>query len=121
MVRNRRTAFNRYFERRMKDPTFAAQYRETRTEIDATDKLIRALEMARQQAAISKAELAHRIDAKPEMVRRLLTVADGNPTMSTVLKVASAVGYHLELVRNIGPRVGRKAAPRVKAARQAKR
>jgi len=105
----------------MKDPAFAAQYHETRTEIDATDKLIRALEMAREQAAISKAELAHRINAKPEMVRRLLTVADGNPTMSTVLKVAAAVGCHLVLVRNTRPQVGRKSAPLVKAARQAKR
>ncbi len=46
------TGFDRYFEQRMKDPTFAAQYHETRTEIDATDKLIRALEMAREHAAV---------------------------------------------------------------------
>jgi len=40
--------------------------------------------------------------AKPEIVRRLLTAAGGNPTMATVLKLASAMDCHLELVPNSG-------------------
>lgn len=98
MARKQKTGFDRYFQRRMKDPTFAAEYQDARAEIDRTDKLIRALEMEREKAGITKAELARRIDAKPEMIRRLLTAANGNPTMSTVLKVASALGCHFELV-----------------------
>lgn len=110
-----RTAFDRYFERRMKDPTFAAGYRRERAEIDATDKLIRALDAARERAGLTKADLARRIQAKPEIVRRLLTMEDGNPTMATVLKLASALGCHLELVPDgRARRAGR--APQSRAA-----
>lgn len=54
---------------------------------------------------LTKADLARRIDAKPEIVRRLLTEAGSNPTMTTVLKVAAAVGCHLELVPNSSRRM----------------
>jgi DNA-binding phage protein len=87
-----------------------------RGEIAATDALIRALEGARAGRGISKAELARRISVKPEIVRRLLTDAGGNPTISTVLKVATALDCHLELVLNRG----RRAAPVSEAARQAR-
>jgi DNA-binding phage protein len=113
-----RTAFDRYFDEQAKDPALAAEYRATRAEIDAIDKLIRALDAARLINGLSKAELARKIGARPEMVRRLLTATKGNPTMDTVLKVASALGYHLELVPNRGGGGVRRAAPRRHAARQ---
>jgi DNA-binding phage protein len=119
MARRPKTAFDRYFERRMRDPAFAAEYRQARAEIDATDTLIRALEQARERTGMTKAGLARRINSKPEIVRRLLTMADGNPTMGTVLKVATALGYHLELVPN--PRTtGRRTVARTEAARKRK-
>ncbi len=113
-----KTGFDRYFAERMKDPTFASQYRAARAEIDATDELVRALDAAREVEGITKAELARRIDAKPEMIRRLLTATGANPTMATVLKVAGALGYHLELVPNAGRPAARRSAPRHEAARQ---
>jgi DNA-binding phage protein len=113
-----RTAFDRHFDEQMKDPAFAAEYRAVRAEIDAIDKLIRALDAARLINGLSKAELARKIGAQPEIVRRLLTAAKGNPTMDTVLKVASALGYHLELVPNRGGGGARRAAPRRHAARR---
>jgi DNA-binding phage protein len=112
-----KTAFDRYFDEQMKDPAFAAEYRAGRAEIDAIDKLIRALDAARLISGLSKAELARKIGAQPEMVRRLLTAPRGNPTMDTVLKVATALGFHLELVPNRGGAGGRRAAPRRHAAR----
>jgi len=113
-----KNGFDRYFEQRLKDPTFAAEYRAARAEIDAIDKLIRALDAARLIGGLSKAELARKIGAQPEMVRRLLTATKGNPTMETVLKVASALGCHLELVRNGDGSGARRTAPRRHAARQ---
>ena len=95
-----KTGFDRYFEQRMKDRKFANEYAGARAEVDTTDTLIRALEAARERSGVTKADLARRINAKPEIVRRLLTLTDGNPTMETVLKVATALGYHLELVRS---------------------
>lgn len=105
-----RTGFDRYFDDRMKDPAFAAEYGQARAEIDAVDTLIRALDQARERSGLSKAALAGRIDAKPEIVRRLLTDTGGNPTMTTVLKLASALDCRLELVSNAGRRKGTHAA-----------
>jgi DNA-binding phage protein len=114
MARRTKTGFDRYFDVRMKDPAFAAEYAQARAEIDAIDTLIGALDEARDRSGLTKADLARRIHAKPEIVRRLLTDVGGNPTMSTVLKVASAVGCHLELVPNTS---GRRVVPRSAAAR----
>jgi DNA-binding phage protein len=113
-----KTAFERYLDEQMRDPAFAAEYRAARAEIDAIDKLIRALDAARVIRGLSKADLARKIGSQPEMVRRLLTAARGNPTMDTVLKVASALGYHLELVPNRGGGGTSRPAPRRHAARR---
>jgi DNA-binding phage protein len=102
MTTPRKTGFDRYFAKRMADPKFAAEYGVARAEIDATDKLVRALDAVREAGGLTKADLARRIDVQPEMIRRLLTAPDSNPTMETVFKVASALGCHLELVPNVG-------------------
>lgn len=46
MPRRKKTAFDRYFDSRMKDPEFAAAYTKARAVIDSTDALIRALDKA---------------------------------------------------------------------------
>jgi DNA-binding phage protein len=96
----KKTAFDKYFDRRMKDPAFASAYTEARTIIDSTDAAIRALDNARLLVGVSKAELARQIQARPEIVRRLFTADESNPTLATVLKLAEALGFHLELVPN---------------------
>ena len=115
---SRKTAVDKYFARRMKDPRFAAAYRAARAEIDATDELIRALDAARAVGGFTKAELARRLGVRPETIRRLFTAPGGNPTMVTVLKVAMALGHHLELVPNVAKGAGRRAAPERHAARR---
>jgi DNA-binding phage protein len=100
----KKTAFDKYFDRRMAEPEFAAAYTEARAVIDSTDALVRAFDEARLLGGMSKAELARQIDARPEVVRRLFTVPTSNPTLETVLKLASALGFHLELVPNARPR-----------------
>ncbi len=90
-----KTGFDRFLDDKLRDSAFRADHDVARAEIGATDALIRALEGARVGRGISKAELARRIAVKPEIVRRLLTNAGGNPTVSTVLKVATALDYPL--------------------------
>ncbi len=109
-----KTGFDKFLDEKLRDSDFRADYEVARAEIDATDALIRALDSARAGRGLSKAELARRVAVKPEIVRRLLTDASGNPTVSTVLKVATALDYHLELV----PNEGRRAARAPEAARQ---
>lgn len=111
-----KTGFDRFLDEKLRDAGFRKEYEVARSEIAATDALIRALEGARAGRGLSKADLARRIAVKPEIVRRLLTDAGGNPTVSTVLKVATALDYHLELV----PNRGRRTATVPAAARRAR-
>ena len=87
MARRTRTAFDKYVNQRMKDRAFAEEYEAARTEIEQIDKLVRFLDDARLAADMNKAELARRIGAKPEIVRRLFTTDSPNPTMKTMVKV----------------------------------
>ena len=95
-----KTAVDRYFDERMQDPEFAAAYEAERAIVDSTDALVRLLDEARVLQGVSKADLARRIEARSEIVRRLFTASDSNPTLGTVLKLVNALGFHLELVPN---------------------
>jgi hypothetical protein len=107
-ARRPKTGFDTFFESHMADPEFASAHADARAEIDGVDGVVRALDEARVAVGMSKAELARRIDAKPEVVRRLFTTDDPNPTMATVVKLATVLGLRFELV----PARLRKAAPR---------
>ncbi len=98
MPRTRKTGFDKFLDEQMARPSFAKDYQQARAEIDAIDQIVRALDEAREQLGMSKADLARAISAKPEIVRRLFTAEAPNPTLSTVVKVAAALGYKLALV-----------------------
>ena len=98
MGKTAKTGFDRYFDKRMKDDEFATAYGEARSEIDSVDQLMRALDRAREQGGLSKADLARKMEIQPEAVRRLLTTDEPNPTLGTVIKMARSMGYSLALV-----------------------
>jgi ribosome-binding protein aMBF1 (putative translation factor) len=116
MPRTIKTGFDKFFDAQTAEPSFAEDYKQARAEIDAIDQIVRALDNAREQLGLSKADLARAISAKPEIVRRLFTAEAPNPTLSTVVKVAIALGYKLELVpspekpKATKPNVHRRAA-----------
>jgi DNA-binding phage protein len=105
----KKTGFDKFFDAQMRDPEFARGYRKARREIDAVDRIVRALDEARIDLGMTKAQLAHAISAKPEIVRRLLTAKSPNPTLATVVKVAAALGYSVQLVA-AKPRTSRRRA-----------
>lgn len=117
MAKPTKTGFDRYFAKRMNDPAFAAEYRAARAETDAVDALVRALDSAREDAGLTKAALAELADINPEQVRRLFTAQASNPTVMTLVKLATALDYTVALT----PRVGRRAKPARLAARDARR
>jgi len=106
-----KTGFDRFLDEKLQDPSFQKDYEAARAEIDATDTLIRALEGARAGQGLTKAELARRISVRPEIVRRLLTDKDGNPTIGTVLKLVTALDFHIELVPNRARKMPSTTAP----------
>ena len=94
----KKTGFDRHFDQRMKDATFAADYFAARTEIDSVDDLMRQLEAARVRKGLTKAEVARRAGTTPEIVRRLFTMQAPNPTMSTIVGLARTMGLAIALV-----------------------
>jgi transcriptional regulator with XRE-family HTH domain len=63
-----------------------------------TAEVMRAVEQARANRGLSKAELARRSRVRPETVRHLLTSATVNPTLSSVLDMLRPLGLGLDLV-----------------------
>lgn len=111
-----KTGFDKWAAKKLKSPSFAKSYREARAQIDAVDTLVRALDQVREDSGISKAELARRIDAKPEIVRRLFTSDRANPTLQTVVEIAQALGLELRLV----PAPKRRAATKARTKRESR-
>jgi ribosome-binding protein aMBF1 (putative translation factor) len=104
MPKRPKTGFHKFFDAKMKNAEFAASYKKAKQEIDAVDRIIRALDSARLDLGMTKADLARRISAKPEIVRRLLTGEGANPTMATVVKLAEALNLRVELVPEGAPK-----------------
>lgn len=105
MARRPKTGFDKYFAAQMKDAEFKREYESARREIDSVDAFVRALDARREEAGITKAALAKRVGMSPEVVRRLFTASDPNPTLDTVVRLAVALDCNLGLE----PRVSRKA------------
>jgi ribosome-binding protein aMBF1 (putative translation factor) len=104
MARRTKTGFDKFFDAQMKSPTLAKSYADARTEVDAIDRMVRALDSAREASGMTKADLAAALETRPEVVRRLFTTKHPNPTLSTLIRLAATLGYHVELVRNTTPR-----------------
>jgi ribosome-binding protein aMBF1 (putative translation factor) len=109
----KKTGFDRFFAEQMRSPSFAKSYAEAHAEVDAIDGMVRALDAAREKSGLTKADLAAAIDARPEVVRRLFTQQNPNPTLRTLFRLAAALGYRVELVRAPG---GGRSARRARAA-----
>jgi len=98
MPKRRKTGFDKFVDAQMKNTGFTAAYAKAKQEIFTVDAIVRALDAARVDLGMSKAELARRISARPEIVRRLFTDEQANPTMATVVKIAEALGLRIEIV-----------------------
>jgi ribosome-binding protein aMBF1 (putative translation factor) len=90
------THYQKRRTRELRDPIFEQQYRQARAEIAQVDTVMRQLDSLREDAGISKAELARMIGKNPSVVRRLFT-AEVNPELKTIAAIASALGARLEI------------------------
>lgn len=93
----------RRLEQRLKDPVFRAEYERSRQEIEQIDDVIRQLDSLREEAGVSKADLARQIGKNPAAVRRLFT-AKSNPELKTVAAIANALGAEIKVVAKVSRR-----------------
>jgi DNA-binding phage protein len=91
----------RYLARRLEDPEYRQAYEEARERIGHIDSVIRALDARREELHLTKAELARRAGMKPEAIRRLFSAEKPNPTLTTLVALAGALG--LEIRPTPGP------------------
>lgn len=84
-------------EEDLKDPEFLREFVLETVRVRTIDSIINILDDARNDAHLSKAELARAISANPATVRRLLSSGSVNPTLGTVSEMAAALGYRLTL------------------------
>lgn len=103
-----------YYERRrhewLADGETRAEYDRARREIEQIDTLIRSLDELRENAGMSKAELARRIGRNPASIRRLFTAEQVRPELPLIVSIADALGARIE----IKPRTRRSTAQRRK-------
>ena len=82
---------------RMEDSEFREEYERARREIDQVDSVIRQLDELREEAGLTKAELARHIGRDPSSIRRLFT-AKGNPELLLVASIAEDLGAEIRIV-----------------------
>lgn len=82
---------------RMQDSEFRDEYERARREIDQVDSVIRQLDELREEAGLSKAELARNIGRDPSSIRRLFT-AQSNPELLLVASIAEDLDTDVRVV-----------------------
>lgn len=95
---------------RMKDPEFREEYERARREIDQVDSVIRQLDELREEAGLTKAELARRIGRDPSSIRRLFT-AKANPELLLVASIAEDLGAEVRVIPREAKSTSRRRAP----------
>jgi ribosome-binding protein aMBF1 (putative translation factor) len=95
--------------RDLENPEFARIYALKLAKLTAITDILDAIEAAREEQHLSKAEIGRRIDRKPSAVSRLLGGAEQNPTWDTLIDLAFAVDLELEVKVKKAPK--RRTAP----------
>jgi plasmid maintenance system antidote protein VapI len=89
--------FDSDLARDLEDREFARIYALKLAKINAIADILDAIEAARQEQHLSKAEIGRRIGRKPSAVSRLLGGSEQNPTWDTLVDLAYAVDLELEV------------------------
>lgn len=81
----------------LEDPAALREYTLESLRIATIDRLVNLLDGAREEEHLSKAALARVINSQPAVVRRLLSNGALNPTIGTLVDVATALGLRVTL------------------------
>lgn len=107
-----RTGAERYLAGRLEGAEYRTGYEQAKERIDQIDGIIRAFDARRNELNLTKADLARRAGVKPEAIRRLFAAEKPNPTLSTLVALASA----LDLELRSEPRAPRRRTTRAQSA-----
>ena len=103
-----------YYEKRRRgwlaDEDTRAEYERARQEIQQIDAVIRSLDELREDAGMSKAELARRVGRNPASIRRLFTAEQARPELPLIISIANALDASIEIKRRPRRSDGKRAA-----------
>jgi len=80
----------------LKDPEFRDEYEAARREMEIIDSVIQQLDELREQAGLSKADLARIVGRNASSIRRLFT-AQSNPELALVAAIAVGLGADIKV------------------------
>jgi DNA-binding phage protein len=92
-------SFDEFLTSARQEPDFESQFQAELSAIRIVDQLVNELDGVRQDAGLSKQDLAMRLQMNPAQVRRLFTKTGQNPTLKTFILVAQSMGLELALVK----------------------
>jgi transcriptional regulator with XRE-family HTH domain len=81
----------------LKDPEFARAYIVESLRIATVDSLVNQLDQLRASLGLTKAELARKLQVNPSVIRRLFSAEHVNPTVATLVDIASVLGLQVTL------------------------
>jgi DNA-binding phage protein len=90
-------AFDQFLESQLTDPSFKAGFEKKLAKIKSIAEVLQVIEAVREQENIPKAELARRMERKPEAISRLLRGEGANPTLETLIDLIDAIGLELDI------------------------
>jgi DNA-binding phage protein len=90
-------AFEDFLADKLSDPTFKAGFERKLAKVKSIAEVLHVIESVRAQESIPKAEVARRMDRKPEAVSRLLRGQGANPTLDTLVELVDALGLELDV------------------------
>jgi DNA-binding XRE family transcriptional regulator len=109
-----------YYNRRrqvwLADNDTRAEYERARREIEQIDTVIRSLDELRQDAGMSKAELARRVGRNPASIRRLFTAEQARPELPLIISIANALDANVEIKARSRRAAGKRRKPDTAAA-----
>jgi DNA-binding XRE family transcriptional regulator len=92
-----------YYEKRrqdwLTDDDTRAEYERARQESEQIDAVLRLLDELRENAGMSKAELARRVGRNPASIRRLFTAEQARPELPLIISIANALDASIEIKR----------------------
>jgi DNA-binding phage protein len=90
-------AFDEFLDGQLADPAFKSGFERKLAKIRGIAEVLNVIEGVREREGIPKAEVARRMERKPEAISRLLRGEGTNPTLETLVDLIDAIGLELDI------------------------
>lgn len=89
--------FDEFLDDQLADPAFKAGFEKKLAKVKSIAEMLQVIELVRERQNLPKAEIARRMNRKPEAISRLLRGEGANPTLDTLIDLIDAIGLELDI------------------------